>query len=154
MYGCRIDRDHIDRILRLASQDFSSTANRYVMSTREYGGIYSSIYGRTIEELLNSVKESTLPGDPDYVDNLTFRLIENPQTRFTQIMIRPEQVQVIVDGTDPEWVRGRIGSLKALFSYTRLKWPIPPRTLDNITVFSLLILAVVSVWAIATSADP
>src|SRR5262245_32600671 len=121
MYGCRISRTDLDRVLALARQNFSSPVKVSMASIREYGGISSYIYGRSIEELLDSVRHSTFPGDPGNVDNVNLNLTEDPQARSTIIFIRPENVQVIVEGSEPGWVRGQIAGLKDFFSYTRAK---------------------------------
>jgi hypothetical protein len=151
LHGCKINRADLDRALALARQGFSPQVNVTIETAREYGGISSQIYGSSIDEMLSSLRQSTLPGDPDYLDNLSMTLTDpllNPANRHLAIYIGPWWVRVIVEGEDPGWVRGQIGGLKDLFDHTRAKWLIPPAKRFKLFIFSLILFMLVDISAI------
>jgi hypothetical protein len=125
MRGCKITRSQLDRIWELAKEGFPPNSHILITTKRLGGGIPSDITGESIDETLEAVRRSTLPGDPDYLDNLRLHittLFVEPTTRTVLIKIEPSALEVLVEGGDPGWVRGRIGGLKDHFADTRTKW--------------------------------
>lgn len=123
VYGCKIRRDQLNRIWALAKEGFPPGADIRISTDRKHGGVSTTISGTTIDEVLDGLQRSTLPGDPNSLDNLALSISqwENRVSRKVDIYITPRGVDVRLRGSDPEWVRGRIGGLKDLFFETRPK---------------------------------
>jgi hypothetical protein len=76
-YGCRIDRDTLDRIISLSQKDFSPKASLEISTERKSSGISSRISAESIDQLLEGIRESTAAGDPNWIDNLKFFVTES-----------------------------------------------------------------------------
>ena len=122
--GCKITRRQLDRIWELTTKDFPENAYIAISTERKGGGITAEISGKTIDEMRQNVKRSTISGDPDRIDNLT-AYISDGLWENQRVMIGINNgasgVWVSVAGVDPGWVIGRASSLKDLFADTRSK---------------------------------
>ena len=65
-YGCRIDGDVLDRIIALIKKDFASDASFDISTKRDSGGITTNFSAESIAELMESLRESTAAGDPEW----------------------------------------------------------------------------------------
>lgn len=127
-YGCRIDRDLLDRVIIVAKKNFTPDASVEISTERKSNGISSKISTKTFDELLQGLRESTAAGDPNWIDNLSVWVSEfiatDDERRRVSISIDPDSVWVSVSGPDAGWVRGRIGELHDLFEYSKVRWVI------------------------------
>ncbi|MGH3228348.1 MAG: hypothetical protein ACRDOA_07165 [Streptosporangiaceae bacterium] len=148
-YGCRIDRDLLDRIVALAKKDFPSDASVDISTERKSGAITSKISAESVEQLLDGLRESTAAGDPNWIDNLQIRVSgffsADSERSWVLISIDPEFSSVRVEGPDAGWVRGRIGELHDQFEYSKVRWTISP------ALHSVLIGAGLALYVILTS---
>jgi len=126
MRACKIDRARLDRILEVATKDLSKPPRTTLSTKRKGSGITSTITGDTVGDLLRNVKRSTLPGNPDAIDNLTaYFHVFGAGSFGERIYIRVKDsefmphVSVSVKGSDPGWVVGRTSQLKDLFAETQ-----------------------------------
>lgn len=124
--GCRVTRDQLDRIWRLAGKGFSSDAYVTVKTKRKSSGVESEITGNSIDHLLNGVRQATLPGDPKILENIDLYISDSTlggSARSVAVRISTKGlspgVRTHVSGPDPGWVRGRIGELKDLLKETQ-----------------------------------
>lgn len=70
MRGCRVTRFQLDRIWRLATEDFPDSAHRSITTTRKSGEVETEIQAQSIDELLAGVQKSTIAGDPRLLPGL------------------------------------------------------------------------------------
>jgi hypothetical protein len=118
--GCTINREQLTRIWAVSKQGFPEDSRFRISTDREHGGISSTISGGSIEDVIEGVRRSTLPGDPNSIDNLNLRVANwSEGDRSVAIYITPRGVTVNVEGNDPQWVRGRIETLRDLLRETR-----------------------------------
>jgi hypothetical protein len=116
MRGCRITRSQLDRIWRLAVEDFGDSGHQAFTAKRKAGEVETEITSESIDGLLAGVQKSTLPGDPNRLDNLSMRVSARYPDEDQSISINidcgyqwysPRNVRVSVSGMDPGWTRGR-----------------------------------------------
>ena len=149
--GCKITRADLDRAVALARQDFPPEAIIRINTVRASGGIATRIFGESVDVLLASVRQATLPGDPDYLDNFTMTISDSVSSpppkadRYVAIFVEPQFVRVVVEGDDPGWVRGRIGGLRDIFLSTRAKWIMSPVKWMRLVIVSCTVLTVVAI---------
>ena len=131
MRGCRITRFQLDRIWRLATEDFPESAHKSITTKRWAGEVETEIKAKSIDELLAGVQKSTIAGDPNRLDNLVLWIStlypdEDRSIRISLDCIHRrfplDEVSVSVSGTDPGWARGRAAGLKDLFAEVQAPW--------------------------------
>lgn len=147
-YGCRIDRDLLDKIIVVAKKDFAADAIFEISTQRNSGVISSKITAESISELIDGLHKSTAAGDPNWIDNLSIWVHggfgKDPQKQEVSITIKPAYVAVSVSGSDAGWVRGRVGELRDLVAYSKARWvfSLPThRAIIGASFFLYLVLA-------------
>lgn len=145
MSGCKITRPSLDRIWCLASEGFSAGASIRISTERRAGELWSEVEGNTIDAVIQAVRNATLPGDPDDIDNLQLRISEQEPIRVVSVTIGGRtlgpRVDVSVRGENRGWVRGRIGGLHELFAETRTEWFVGSGQMRFFTALAGFILA-------------
>ncbi|THA32667.1 hypothetical protein [Streptomyces sp. A1547] len=68
----------------------------------------------TLEELVSAVAESTLPGDPEYWDNLSYSSYADG--KYILIDFNHLWASVSISGPDLTWVHGQAARLKAILA--------------------------------------
>ena len=150
MRACKINRAQLDRILEVAVKDIENPDIK-LSTVRTGSGITSKITGGTVDELLKNVKQSTMSGDPERIDNLEAHIFAHGIHRHEFILINIDspdsivsnEVSVRVSGADPGWVVGRTSQLKDLFAATRPSHSSYVSRLSNTRYFSPFVALVV-----------
>jgi hypothetical protein len=158
MDGCTIKRSQLDRIWKLACEGFEHDADVVIETERNTGVVSSKISSSSIDDTIEGVRQATLPGDPNYIDNLRLyvsdRYEDTPRRRTVSVYITRKRVHVSVSGADPGWVRGRIEGLKDLFAETRSKWVFGGGDIKYIAVVVGAILSIAPTAAILVNINP
>jgi hypothetical protein len=102
-YGCRIDRDLLNRIIQVIKKDFAQETKIHISTTRKGRGISSNISADSVDGLLDALRQSTLPGDPTWMDNLNISMDEYQPgaSRRVSVRFRTYSVSGTVTGGDP-----------------------------------------------------
>ncbi|MGW3713952.1 hypothetical protein ACWDN6_27770 [Streptomyces albogriseolus] len=106
-YTYRVGRSQLDRLFSIAAEGFAPDVIKF--ETERSG---TRLIRSTLEELVSAVAESSLPGDPNIWENLTFRAVNTENHIF--IMINELSFSASVSGPDATWVHGQTARLKAI----------------------------------------
>lgn len=110
--GCKITRLQLNKVVQTMVRDFPPSA--VTMSSTRHG---TKIRRATLDDLLSAIGESTLPGDPQKIDNL--KLCVHSRTRNASLSLDTLAVHVRLSGTDTDWVLGRTQELADLMAEVR-----------------------------------
>jgi hypothetical protein len=111
----------------LSEEGFPEDSPRSFSTTRRFGAVESEIEAESLDALLLGVRESTVAGDPDQIDDLELsvrdRYREDSQERNVRVRIdcarehfNDGSVRVTVSGKDAGWVRGRAEGIHDLLA--------------------------------------
>ncbi|MEW1680524.1 hypothetical protein [Streptomyces sp. NPDC093594] len=106
-YTYRVGRSQLDRLFSIATEGF--TPERITFETERSG---TRLIRATLEELVSAVAESSLPGDPNVWENLSFRAYGDG--KHISIEINDHWFRTSISGPDATWVHGQTARLKAI----------------------------------------
>ncbi|MEV5463066.1 hypothetical protein [Streptomyces sp. NPDC002788] len=110
-YTYRVGRSHLDRLFSIATEGFPP--NRISFETERSG---TRLTRSTLEELVSAVAASSLPGDPNAWENLSFNAYGDGKD--ISIDINHHWFRASVSGPDATWVHGQAARLKAIVEST------------------------------------
>lgn len=151
--GCKINRAQLDKLVELAAKDLGSK-NLKLTTTRKSNDVTFTSTGTSVDELLQSLEKSIPLEGAARIYNLVIH-VAGSQNSCDEIYIKindPESsrknVAVSIAGRDSEWVIGRRGLLRELFSSTRSKFVAPINNVRYYTTLPTVALAVLLTFPI------
>ncbi|MGV9624728.1 hypothetical protein [Streptomyces tendae] len=149
-YTYRVGRSQLDRIFSIATEGFTSDRVRF--ETERSG---TRLTRATLEELVSAVAASSLPGDPNVWENLSFRAYGNDN--HISIEISDLGFRASISGPDATWVHGQTARLKAIVEPVAGEarpWEIRQRRAGKIGLFTGILTALSTVIVVRAAEEP
>jgi VIT1/CCC1 family predicted Fe2+/Mn2+ transporter len=151
LYGCKIERDDIERLWTKIKDGFPAHSHINISTEYSTGGIASTVSGQSVEDVIEGVRQSSLAGGGTAINNLDLYISCSKRSSFDKeddaddtprtiaVYIKPTRITASIRGENAEWVSGRAARLRELLTTTRIKWVIGfPRRMYLISVGTVI----------------
>jgi hypothetical protein len=111
MYGCKLNRTHLERAVEIAAKGMSDKSRTLVSTTVRITKTRATSLDKILVEL----------GDPERLANIVIDVDDDveKESKSVYLSIDRTNVYIRISGTDETWVRGRFDELCEFFKNTR-----------------------------------